>query len=260
MNPPARVILLCFSLALSLPLLESAEPGPAGEPGGATPAPAAGPTPAREVTLYLLRYKSVEIDGGLVGLAPGTAVVKVSDKGETMLVRYGDRQFEVDKRDLTTNTRSAKKASQADTIAQDKIGGTYHVPLAVVPELSTERKAIEDLQAKAGKLQADLIAAKQSMDMARAQAEDSQTALTRSAEELGRAKSFVDRGSKASVENYNALAGQYNKNRAAQQFLNQAAKAEITHYNALLTQFKAQEATIKQMAAEYNDKVKKYGK
>ena len=35
---------------------------------------------------------------------------------------------------------------------------------------------------------------------------------------------------------------------------------QITRYNDLLTQFKAQAATISQMAAEYNAKVKHYGK
>jgi chromosome segregation ATPase len=218
------------------------------------------PTPAREETFYLLRDKSVEIDSGLIGLAPGTAVVKVSDKGETMLVRYGEHQFEVDKKELTASRGTAKKASQADTIAQDKIGGTYHVPLAVVPELSSERKAIEELQAKAGKLEADLIAAKQSMDEARARAEDSQSQVNRSADDIGRAKTYLDRASKASVDNYNGLVAQYNRNRAAQQSLNQAAIEQINRFNALLTQFKAQSATINQMAAVYNAKVKHYGK
>jgi hypothetical protein len=260
MNPPARVILLCVSLAIASPLLRSAEPGKAAGEAASTPAPPVAATPAPQETFYLLRYKSVETDSGLIGLAPGTAVVKISDKGDTMLVRSGDHQFEVDKRDLTTNTRSARKASRDDTIAQDKIGGTYHVPLAVVPELSSERKAIEALQAKAMKLEADLIAAKQSMDTARARAEDSQAQLHRTAGELAQAKASLEKSNRGGIENYNGRVAQYNKDRAAQQTLNQAAMEQITRYNDLFTQFKAQTATISQMAAEYNAKVKHYGK
>lgn len=266
MSPPARIILSCFSLAMGAPLLQSAEPsGGAGDGRGASPpasspAPTAAPTPATEETLYLLHYKSVETDSGLIGLPPGTAVVKVSDKGDTLVVRSGEHQFEVDKRDVTGSTRSARKASKADTIAQDKIAGVYHVPLAVVPELANEKKAIEDLQAKASKLLADVTAAKQTMDAAKARAEESQAQLNRTGAELVQAKASLERSNRGGIENYNSRVAQYNKDRAAQQSLIQAANEQVTRYNTLFTQFKAQNATITQMAAEYNAKVMHFGK
>ncbi|MDR3405285.1 MAG: hypothetical protein P4L99_22515 [Chthoniobacter sp.] len=268
MSPPARIILFCFSLAIAAPLLQSAEPSPVGRAGdgngasapASSPAPPAAPTSATEETLYLLRYKSVETDSGLIGLPPGTAVVKVSDKGDTLLVRSGEHQFEVDKRDVTASTRSARKAAKADTIAQDKIAGVYHIPLAVVPELANEKKAIEDLQAKASKLLADLTVAKQTMDTAKARAEDSQTQLNRTAGELTQAKASLERSNRGGIENYNRQVAQYNQDRAAQQSLIQAANEQVARYNTLFTQFKAQNATITQMATEYNAKVKHYGK
>ena len=87
----------------------------------ATPPPspiAAGTDPA---PCFLVHYVSVQIPGGIRGLAPGTRVTVMTELGDRLRVKSDDLEFEIDKDHITHDPQIAMRASQVDTRTQQKL-------------------------------------------------------------------------------------------------------------------------------------------
>lgn len=69
---------------------------------------------------FLIQYTSVQIPGGIRGIAPGTPVTILEDRGEVLKVRSEDLQFEVKKIHVTKDAQVARRVSQADAHAQQQ--------------------------------------------------------------------------------------------------------------------------------------------
>src|SRR5438105_5443579 len=91
------------------------------------PAPPATASPAATASLadaecaFLLQYVSVQIPGGIRGLAPGTRITIMSDLGDRVRVKADDLEFEVKKDQVTHDRQMAMRASQVDTRMQQKL-------------------------------------------------------------------------------------------------------------------------------------------
>jgi len=70
---------------------------------------------------FLVHYISVQIPGGIRGLAPGTQVSVVNDLGDRFRVKADGLEFEVGKDQITHDPKMAMRASQVDARTQQNL-------------------------------------------------------------------------------------------------------------------------------------------
>ena len=87
----------------------------------AAPPPSPTPSLADSESFFLVQYVSVQIPGGIRGLAPGTRITIMSDLGDRVRVKADDLEFEVKKDQVTHDRQMAMRASQVDTRMQQKL-------------------------------------------------------------------------------------------------------------------------------------------
>jgi len=75
-------------------------------------------TLAPDGVFFLLEKQSVTIPDGIKGFPRGTQVERIEDRGDKLLVKSGEWQFEVSKGDLTNDATLADSISSADLLAQ----------------------------------------------------------------------------------------------------------------------------------------------
>ena len=135
-----------------------------------TPTPAATASPAASASLagsecsFLLRYVSVQIPGGIRGLAPGTRITITSDLGDRVRVKADDLEFEVKKDHITHDPQMAMRASQVDTRIQQKLAESMAVQqqwiveaqrnqIAQQEQIRNERNNLRELEERYRSLQ-----------------------------------------------------------------------------------------------------------
>src|SRR5947209_7850451 len=74
---------------------------------GATPAPSPTPSSADSESSFLAQYVSVQIPGGIRGIAPGTPIAVMSELGDRLRVKADDLEFEVRKDQITHDRQMA---------------------------------------------------------------------------------------------------------------------------------------------------------
>jgi hypothetical protein len=84
-------------------------------PSAATPN--ASPVPISEA-YFLIQYTSVQLPGGVRGIAPGTPITIVEDCGPILRVRADDAEFEVRKDQVTKDALLARQISETDAHSQ----------------------------------------------------------------------------------------------------------------------------------------------
>src|SRR6266576_3338561 len=67
----------------------------------ATPPPSPAPSLAGSESSFLMQYVSVQIPGGIRGLAPGTRITIMGDLGDRVRVKADNLEFEVKKDQVT---------------------------------------------------------------------------------------------------------------------------------------------------------------
>ena len=67
---------------------------------------------------FLIQYTSVQLPGGIRGIAPGTPITIVEDRGDILKVRSDDVEFQVRKDQVTKDALLARQISQTDAHAQ----------------------------------------------------------------------------------------------------------------------------------------------
>jgi hypothetical protein len=85
----------------------------------ATAAPITSP-PATAEVYFLIQHVSVAIPGGIRGIAPGTPVTILEDRGDLLKVKSDDVEFHVRKDQVTKDAHLASRISQTDTHAQQQ--------------------------------------------------------------------------------------------------------------------------------------------
>jgi len=114
------------------------------------PAPPATASPAATASLadaecaFLLQYVSVQIPGGIRGLAPGTRITITSDLGDRVRVKADDLEFEVKKGHITHDPLMAMRASQVDTRMQQKLAESMAIQQRWVVEAQRNQFAQQE--------------------------------------------------------------------------------------------------------------------
>ena len=133
----ARILVMaCLSLVFCHPSTVAAD----------TPAVIATPPPSPTASLadsepsFLVQYVSVQIPGGIRGLAPGTRITIMGDLGDWVRVKADDLEFEVKKDQITHDPQMAMRASQVDTRMQQKLAESVTIQQQRIVE--TQRNQI----------------------------------------------------------------------------------------------------------------------
>jgi hypothetical protein len=100
------------------------------------------PRLAPEGTYFLTGSTSVIKDGALIGLHAGTEVRAVHDNGDTLHVKWGDSELDVDKRILTNDLNVAQTAMTNDQRAQAIVGSWMRQQ-----ETTNAKQKVEQLKA-----------------------------------------------------------------------------------------------------------------
>src|SRR5437868_4229790 len=98
------------------------------------------PSLAGSESSFLLQYVSVQIPGGIRGLAPGTRITIMGDLGDWVRVKADDLEFEVKKDQITHDPQMAMRASQVDTRMQQKLAESVTIQQQRIVE--TQRNQI----------------------------------------------------------------------------------------------------------------------
>jgi len=98
------------------------------------------PSLAGSESSFLLQYVSVQIPGGLRGLAPGTRITIMGDLGDRVRVKADNLEFEVKKDQVTHDPQMARRASQVDTRIQQKLAESVAIQQQRIVE--TQRNQI----------------------------------------------------------------------------------------------------------------------
>ena len=106
----------------------------------ATPLPSPTPSLAYSEPSFLVQYVSVQIPGGIRGLAPGTRITIMGDLGDWVRVKADDLEFEVKKDQVTHDPQMAMRASQVDTRMQQKLAESVTIQQQRIVE--TQRNQI----------------------------------------------------------------------------------------------------------------------
>lgn len=97
---------------------------PTPTPPPATPVAVATPTPrplAPAGTFYVIKYFTVETDGGISGVKPGTKVKLIKDGDEVMRVSDGTIEFDARKDHLTNDLETASLSARQDINGQARL-------------------------------------------------------------------------------------------------------------------------------------------
>ncbi len=119
----------------------------------ATPPPSPTPSLADSESSFLVHYVSVQIPGGIRGLAPGTRITIMNDLGDRVRVKADDLEFEVKKDQVTHDRQMAMRASQVDSRTQQKLAESVAIQQQRIAE--TQRNQIaqqEQARNEQGKL------------------------------------------------------------------------------------------------------------
>ena len=131
---------------------------------GTTPSPSPIPSLADSESSFLVQYVSVQIPGGVRGLAPGTRVTVISDVGDRLQVKADGLEFEVRKDQITHDPKMAMRASQVDArtqqnltesllIQQQRIVEAQRNQIAQQEQIRNERNNLRELEERYRSLQ-----------------------------------------------------------------------------------------------------------
>lgn len=139
---PARRVLLASAAAVIVTLVCSCSKPPEPPPAPPTPTPRPTPVPttptptptpvpvgtptptpvphhyAAEGTFFVTEEVTVRLKAGLLGVAPGTQVKLVKDKGDTVTVTDGTQQFDLQATQLTNDLDVADKIQKGTQSAE----------------------------------------------------------------------------------------------------------------------------------------------
>jgi len=132
------------------------EPEPTPVPATPTPPPAATPTPrplAPPGTFYVIKYFTVESDGGLSGIKPGTKVKLIKDGNEVVRVSDGAIEFDARKEYLTNDLETASLVARHDINSQAQLrqrmaieGAAAQTPVSSGSSLGDQVRELEKQQ------------------------------------------------------------------------------------------------------------------
>ena len=117
-RPIAR-LLLALLIFVSLPFAVFGQVSSPVPSSSASASAQAHPSATPELG-FVIQYTSVQIPGGIRGIAPGTPVTIIEDRGDVLKVRSDDLQFEIKKVHVTKDSQLARKVSQADERSQQQ--------------------------------------------------------------------------------------------------------------------------------------------
>jgi hypothetical protein len=157
----ARILVVLSTIIFCHPSAIATDPPTAA--ATTSPAPAAPPLPAPEPS-FLVQYVSVQIAGGIRGLAPGTRVTVMSELGDRLRVKADDLEFEVRKDQVTQDRQMALRASQVDSQTQQKFAESLAIQqqrtaeaqraqIAQQEQTRNERNNLRDLEDRYRSLQ-----------------------------------------------------------------------------------------------------------
>jgi len=110
----------------------------------ATPPPSPNASLAGSESSFLLEYFSVQIPGGVRGLAPGTCITVISESGDRLRIKADDLEFEVRKDQVTHDRQTAMRASQIDNRAQQKLAESLAIQQQRIAETQRNQIALQE--------------------------------------------------------------------------------------------------------------------
>lgn len=72
-------------------------------------------------TVYMIRYASIKIAGGVIGLEPGQRVTIMEDRGNSLIVSDGKYRGEIPVDSVTNDLDIAELAAHSDAVSQSRL-------------------------------------------------------------------------------------------------------------------------------------------
>jgi hypothetical protein len=139
-------------------------------------------------------------------------------------------------------------------------GQTYSIPSYVREEVNRDRAAAEQAQARVNGLQAQLAAAKATLEARQRDAESAKDEVDRLGASIDQERAFLDNTNEDAVHQFNAQVAKYNRLLKHAKALMAEADELVDPYNSLLARVQAESREADRLVDIYNNKLERYGR